>query len=128
MNEELNRSLRTSHRTVLAMIALCAVLSAIQPGNSDDDAPDPTTTSVAIALGLGTVLARGVSTSSAISLRTRVTLLLCAYACSLALAMLGTFVAITRGQPQVGLMFALAAGIFALRRPGTLGANGSGTT
>ena len=56
MNEELNRSLRTSHRTVLAMIALCAVLSAIQPGDGDDDAPDPTTTSVAIALGIRAVI------------------------------------------------------------------------
>ena len=112
---------------ILSKLPIEITLDAL-PGDGDDDAPDPTTTSVAIALGLGTVLARGVSTSSAISLRTRVTLLLCAYACSLGLAMLGTFVAITRGQPQVGLMFALAAGIFALRRPGTLGANGSGTT
>ena len=128
MSEELNRSLRTSHRTVLVMIALCAVLSAIQPDYGDDDAPDPTLTSVAIALGLATVLARGASNSAVISLRTRTTLLLCAYACALSLAMLGAFVAMTRGQSQVGLLYALAAGIFSFRRPSSLDTNDSRTT
>ena len=128
MSEGLDRTLRTSHRAVLAMIALSAVLSAIQLGDGDDDAPDPTITTVAIALGLGTVLARRVSTSPVISLRPRVTLLVCAYACAVALAVLGTFVALTRGQSQIGLMFALAAGIFSLRPPPTLDSNESRTT
>ncbi len=128
MSEGLDRSLRTSHRTVLAMIALCAVLSAIQPGGGDDDAPDPTITTVAVALGLGTILARRASTTAVISSSARVTLVLCAHACAFGLAVLGTFVAMARGQSQIGLMFALAAGIFSLRPPPTLDSDGSRTT
>ena len=127
MSEGLDRSLRTSHRTVLAMIALCAVLSAIQPGDGDDDAPDPIITTMAVVLGLGAVVTRRVSTSPAISLRTRAGLLLFAYACAFGLAALGSFVAMTRGQSQIGLMLALAAGIFSLRPPPALDSNESRT-
>ena len=128
MSEGLDRSLRTAHRTVLAMIALCAVLSALQSSDGDDGAPDPTITTVAVALGLGTVVARRASTSAVISPPTRLILLLSAYACALGLAMTGSFVAMTRGQSQIGLMFALAAGIFSLRPPPTLDSSTSRTT
>ena len=40
MSVGLDRSLRTSHRVVLAMIALLAVLSAIQPGDDDGAVDD----------------------------------------------------------------------------------------
>ena len=128
MGEGLDRSLRTSHRTLLAMIALCAVLSALQSGDGDDLPPDPIITTVAVALGLGTVVARRTSTSAVISSPTRVFLLLCAYACALILAVVGAFVAMTRGQSQIGLMFVLAAGIFSLRPPPTFDSSGPRTT
>lgn len=128
MSEGLDRSLRASHRTVLAMIAACAVLSAIQPGDGNDDAPDPVATTAAVALGLGAILARRASSSPAISPRTCVVLLLCSYASAFGLAALGAFVAITRAQAQVGLMLALAAGILCLRPPPTLESTGSTTT
>ena len=128
MSQELDRSLRTSHWTVLAVIALCAVLSAVQPGHGDDNAPGTAVTGAALALGLGSILARGASGSRVIASRTRVTLLLCAYACATGLAVLGTFVAMTLGQSQVGLMFSLAAGIFSLRRPPTFDPNDSEPT
>lgn len=127
MSERLDRSLRISHRTVLATIASCAVLSAIQPGTASDDAPDPAITTIAVALGLGVILARRAASSPVISPRTRVTLLLCSYAFAFGLAALGTFLAMTRGQSQIGLMFALAAGIFCLRPPSTADPSGSTT-
>jgi hypothetical protein len=116
MGVGLDRSLQTCHRTVLAMIALFAILSAIQPGQADD-APDPTITTLAIVLGLSAVLTRRAFTSPVLSLRTRIPLLLCAYACSFGLAALGAFVALQQEQAQIGLMFTLAAGIFSLRPP-----------
>ena len=123
MSVSLDRALRTCHWTVLAIIAVFAVLSGVQPGGGDTEAPDPTLTSVAIALGLATILTRRASTSPAISLRTRVTLLLCAYVCTFALAALGSLVAMTLGQPQTGLAYALAAGILSLRAPPRLDSN-----
>ena len=44
-------------------------------------------------------------------------LTLCSYAFAVALAMLGSFVAMTEDSMQTGLVYALAAGIFCLRRP-----------
>lgn len=117
MSVNLDRALRTCHWTVLAMIALLAVLSAIQPGDGDAEAFDPTLTSVAIALGLATILARRASSSPVISPRTRVTLLLCAYVCAFGLAALGSLVAMTLGQSETGLAYTLAAGILSLRAP-----------
>ena len=117
MSVNLDRALRTCHWTVLAMIAVFAVVSAVQPEGSDTDTLDPTLTSVAIALGLATILTRRASTSPVISLRTRVTLLLCVYVCAFGLAALGSLVAMTLGQPQTGLAYALAAGILSLRAP-----------
>ena len=117
MSVSLDRALRTSHWTVLGTIAVFAVLRASQPTDAEAGAPDPTLTSIAVALGLATILTRRASTSAVISLRTRVTLLLCAYLCAFALAGLGSLVAMTLGQPQTGLAYALAAGLLSLRAP-----------
>ena len=116
-HEQLDRSLRTAHRTVLVMIAACALLSAIQPSQPEEPAPDPTTTTVGVGLALATIILRRGSTSPVVAPRTRLTLILCAYACAFALSLLGVFLAITDGQTQTGLIFALAAGIFCLRPP-----------
>lgn len=112
-----DRSLQISHRTVLAMIAICAVISAIQPSDSEEPSPDPTVTTIAVGLALATIVLRRGSTSPVVAARTRLTLILSAYACAFALALLGAFVAIRDGQSQTGLIFALAAGIFCLRPP-----------
>ena len=115
MSDPVDRSLRTAHRTVLATIALCAILTAIQPGPDEGRAPDPMITTVAIALALGTILARRSATSPVVAARTQLVLVLCAYGFAFALALLGSFIAMTAGQKQTGLVFALAAGIFCLR-------------
>ena len=109
--------MRTTHRTVLAMIAACAVLSGFQPRVGEEPSPDPTTTTVAVVLALGSIVCRRASTSPVIPPGTRVTLVACAWACGFAIALLGTFLALQRGQTQTGLVFSLAAGIFCLRPP-----------
>ena len=115
MSPDVARSLRTAHRTVLATIALCAIVSAIQPAAAEEPAPDPTITTVAVALALGTILTRRAATSPRVAPRTQLVLILCAYGIAFALALLGSYIAITAGQKQTGLVFALAAGIFCIR-------------
>ena len=117
MDDALDRSLRNAHRTVLAMIAGCAVLSVLQPGADPEPAPEPTTTTVAVVLALATILTRRSATSPVVEPRTSLVLLLSSYACAFALAALGSFIAMTQGQKETGLVFALAAGIFCLRPP-----------
>jgi hypothetical protein len=117
MSDQLNRSLRTGHRTVLAMIAVCAVLAAMQFSDGEEPAPEPVTTTVALSLAVATIVARRVSTSPVIAARTRVTLIVCAWAFAFAIALLGAFLAMVEGQTQAGLVFAVAAGIFCLRPP-----------
>jgi hypothetical protein len=115
MSSDLDRSLRTTHRSVLVAIAMCAVVSAIQPGVAEEAAPDPTITTVAVALAVGTIATRRAATSPRVTPRTRLILVLCAYGIAVALAVLGSYIAIAAGQKQTGLVFALAAGIFCLR-------------
>ena len=117
MSDQLDRSLRTAHRTVLAMIATCAVLAAVQSAEGEEPAPDPVTTTVALALAVGTIVARRASTSPVVAGRTRVTLIVSSWACAFTIALLGAFLAVTEGRTQTGLVFALAAGIFCLRPP-----------
>jgi hypothetical protein len=123
MSKELDRSLRNTHRTLLGMIAVCAIMAAIQLSDVEEPAPDPVITTVAVGLALGTIVARRASTSPVISQPTRVTLILCAYAFAFAIALLGATLATNSSRPQTGLVFALAAGIFSLRPPPRFGSD-----
>ena len=126
MSDGLDRSLRTCHRTVLGMIAACAIVSAIQPSEGEEPAPDPTITTVAFGLAVFTIVSRQASTSPTIARRTRLALVLCAYACAFAIALLGAFLATTAGRSLTGLAFAMAAGIFSLRPPPRFGSETEG--
>lgn len=99
------------------MIAVCALVAWIQPGPPDEPGTDPMLTAVAMTLGLAVIVLRGITRSKAIVPQTRVTLLMSAYACGFALAVLGAYVAINVEQPQTGVAFALAAFIICLRPP-----------
>jgi hypothetical protein len=125
MSQELDRTLRTGHRTVLAMIAACALFSAMQSSVDEEPPPDPVTTTVALALAVGTIVARRVSTSPVVSDRTRVTMIVSSWSCAFAIAVLGAFLATNEARTQTGLVFALAAGIFCLRPPPSTGEAGA---
>ena len=105
------------------MILLCAVVAWLQPGPPEEPATDPILTGVAVTLGLAVILLRGFTRSSTLAPQTRLTLLMSAYACGFALAVLGAFVAVQIDQPQTGVAFALAALIFCLRPPAPLSPN-----
>jgi hypothetical protein len=110
-------SLRTAHRALLAAIALCAVAAWMQPSPGDEPAPDPTVTTVAIVMGLAVMLLRAGARSSVIAPETRTALTWAGWACALALALLGVFVAFQLQQPRAGVAFSLAALIFSLQPP-----------
>ena len=109
--------MKVSHRSVLTIIAACAILSALQTGPTEQPAPDRPLATLTVCLALGTILARQIASRAAASPRVRVTLTLCAYSLAAAIALLGVFVAVTQGAVQTGIVFALGAGIFCLRPP-----------
>ena len=121
MSHPLDRSVRIAHRTVLAMIVVCGVISWVQPHPAEEPAPDPLATTAAVALALAVILLRGSARSRVLEARSRLVLLLSAYACGFALALVGALLALTASQPRTGLAFALGAGILCMRPPGPLG-------
>jgi peptidoglycan/LPS O-acetylase OafA/YrhL len=113
----MNPDLRTLHRIVLAGIAACAALSALQTPSAEQAAPDRGSATLAVGLALGSILARQVASRPGASPRVRSALTLAAYGLAAAIAVLGVFLAAADGAVQTGLVFALAAGIFCLRPP-----------
>lgn len=107
--------LRTAHRATLVLVALLAGLAALQPRAPEEPAPDPSFTAVAFAFGVGTIVLRRLSSSPVITESTRLTLAVCTYACGVALAGLGSYLAMDFGQARTGLAFALGAFILCLR-------------
>jgi peptidoglycan/LPS O-acetylase OafA/YrhL len=112
-----SHTLRNLHRIVLATIAGCALVSALQTPAAEQLGPDRRSATVAVCLALGSIVARRLATRAGVSPNVRSTLTLCAYALAAAIAVLGVFLAATQGAVQTGLVFALAAGIFCLRPP-----------
>lgn len=120
-NDPVEGRLRKLHLGVLLAVAACAVFSGLQPAAESTRGPDPTPTTVAVGLGLATVLLRRSASSPVVSPSTRFALSLCTWACALGLALLGCLLAYRDGQTQTGVVFALAAGIFCIRRPTPVG-------
>lgn len=118
----LERATRASHRAVLTLVAACALVSALWDGVDPEPAPDPFFTSLAVGLAVGTVLLRRAGTSPAVSDQTSSMFVICSHALAAGLGLLGAFIAIAHGARQTGIVFALAGGLFCLRRPTPIGA------
>ena len=113
----LDRSLRQAHRTLLAVLAGCALVTVLQTRADPEPAPDPILTTIVVALALALIVARRASTSPVPGRRTRIWLLMASYACAAGIGILGCFLAITTGAVQTGLLYSLGAGILCLRPP-----------
>lgn len=112
----LGRATATAHRSVLVLIAACALATLWFGGEATG--PQPRTyTYAAVALGVATIAARSFSTSAAVGLRARLFWALGSLGCAGAIALVSAAIGIQHGDQQAGLVIALAAGIFVIRPP-----------
>jgi hypothetical protein len=113
----LDRALRRTHRSTLLGLAACALVSFLQPGESESTPPPSLYTLIAVALATATIATRQLATSPRLAARVRVMLSLTALALATAIGLLGAYLAVAVGSRQAGLLFILAAAIFSLRPP-----------
>jgi peptidoglycan/LPS O-acetylase OafA/YrhL len=113
----LDASLRRAHRSVLAALALCAVVIAVQQGAENEPPPDREVTLAVLALAVGIVITRRLGTSPVIQARTRVFLTLASYLGAVGIGVAGVLIATGPGARQTGLVFTAAALIICLRPP-----------
>jgi hypothetical protein len=113
----LNRALRRAYLSTLLGLAGCAVVSFLQPGESEATPPPTLYTLTAVALSAATIVSRQLATSPRFPPRARVILSLAALGLASSIGLLGTYMAVATGSRQAGLLFILAAAIFSLRPP-----------
>ena len=113
----LDRALRRAHLSTLLGLAVCAVVSFLQPGEPEATPPPILYTLTAVALSAATIVSRQLGTSPRLPPRARVMLSLTALGLATAIGLLGVYMAVAAGSRQAGLLFILAAAIFSLRPP-----------
>lgn len=104
------------HKSVIALVAVCALVAWTQPGDGGTP-PDRAWTWAAVGLALVSVIARRQGTLPGWPLRRRLWATLVGLAAAGGVAVVGALLAALRDQPESGLLFCLAALIFALRPP-----------
>ena len=112
----LGRATATAHRSVLVLIAACALATLWFGGEATGPQPRPYTYA-AVGLGVATIAARSFSTSAAVGLRARLFWALGSLGCAAGVALVGAAIGIQHGDQQAGLVISLAAGIFVIRPP-----------
>ena len=115
---ELAAGLQTLHRSVLALLAACA-LSAWLSGDPElaDAAPPRDWTLAAVGLAVGIIATRRLASSPVIGLRASVRLGIASLVLAGALGLLAAALSWQFGASQSALVFALAAAVFVLRPP-----------
>ena len=112
-----DRALRTTHRSVLGLIAVCAIVIAAQQASPDAAELNRDFTLVAIALAAVSIIARRTAEVPRAAPRQRVIGVLVGYLAAAGIAIVGVAAAVGAGEKRSGLIFALAAAIFSLRPP-----------
>lgn len=118
--QELTRALRRVHRSVLATIAVCALVIATAADPADDaglGGTDPRFALAALALGISSILARRQAEAVGLSPRLRLLLALAGMLLAGAIALVGVVLAVTKDEREPALLYALGGAILALRRP-----------
>ncbi len=116
----LGTALRNTHRAVLALIAVCLLVSLTAEAPADEPPPDRTLTLIALCVAAMAIVLRRLSTSPVLSPRTGLFLSLGALLACAGVALAGAYAAVSLAATQTGVAFSLAGGIFALRRPEVL--------
>ncbi len=117
--EKLNRALQRVHRSILAMLALCAVLVFTATTGSGGEAADASRDGffqAAIALAVASILARAASVSPRPP-RTRIRLALLSLVLTGGIGVVAVACAVIEGQRDAPLLYTLGGAILALRPP-----------
>jgi hypothetical protein len=123
---DLARALRRVQRSVLVTLAVCALVSATVAVDGDGvGAADPRFTGVGVALGLVSIVARRSALAPRTRPRARVRLCLLSLLAAGAVGLTGVALALTRGEREAGILYALAGAILALRPPRILAPDAS---
>jgi hypothetical protein len=116
--EPLAASLRTLHRSVLGLLAVCAAVAVLAGPSEDTGALPPRSWTIgAVVLALGVITSRRLAASPVIGARARIHLTIATLAFAGALGLLAAGLAIRHGATQSALVFTLAAALFVLRPP-----------
>jgi len=110
-------ALRTTHRSVLALLLVCALVIVSQGLEGDEPPPDRIFATLGIALGLLTIVLRRLGASPVISLRSGALLSLGGLVSAACLGGLGVYMATARNGAETGLLLTAAGLIFAIRPP-----------
>jgi peptidoglycan/LPS O-acetylase OafA/YrhL len=115
----LNSSLRRVHRSVLAGLAVCALVVATT-GNTEatSEATNPATYTVAMVLALGSILARRAAPAAAG--QRQVILILASLVLALGVGAAGVALTASGGPRTPGLLYVLGGCLLALRPPSSI--------
>jgi len=116
---ELHSSLRRVHRSVLAGLAVCALVVATAGSSEATQAEaNPATYTVAIVLALGSILARRAAPATAG--RRQVILVLASLVLALGVGGAGVALSAGGGPRTTGLLYVLGGCLLALRPPSSI--------
>lgn len=113
--QPLEAALRHTHRSVLGLLATCAVVIVLHGFSGEEPPPDRLLTTVGVGIGLTTVVLRRLGGSPVVGLRASFFLLLGALLLAASLGLLGAWITWARNGPETGILFTLAGVIFAIR-------------
>jgi hypothetical protein len=112
----LNQALTGTHRSVLVLLAACAVFIVLQPAG-EEQTPPPLYTSVALGLAVASIICRRVSTSPVMSPKPKVVLAVMGLVFAALVGVTSVMLALGDGDKQNALLFVLGAAILSLRPP-----------
>jgi hypothetical protein len=112
----LNQALTRSHRSVLVMLAACALFIALQPGG-EEQPPPPLYTALALGLAAVSIVCRRLSTSPVMSPKPKVTLAIVGLIIAALIGVTAVALYQLAGDKQNALLFVLGAAILSLRPP-----------
>ncbi len=116
---ELNTSLRRVHRSVLAGLAVCALVVATTGSSEATQATaNSATYTAAMVLALGSILARRAAPAAAG--RRQVILVLASLVLALGVGAAGVALAGSGGPQTTGLLYVLGGSLLALRPPSSI--------
>jgi drug/metabolite transporter (DMT)-like permease len=115
--EPLRLALRRTHRSVLGLLAVCAVVILAGGTSGEEPPPDRVMTVGAVVLALLGIMLRRASSSPRIQPRSALILAVAALLTCGGLGLLAVLLAWTEGASETALIYTLAGFIFALRPP-----------
>jgi len=115
--EPLRLALRRTHRSVLGLLAVCAVVILAGGTSGEEPPPDRVMTVGAVVLALMGIVLRRASSSPRIQPRSALILAVAALLTCGGLGLLAVWLAWTEGASETALIYTLAGFIFALRPP-----------